>query len=68
MTLLKEINARGTTIIMVTHDTELAAQAKRNIHVRDGRVSENVGCKTMSTSNSDVTPLSSLNAVSAQGC
>jgi putative ABC transport system ATP-binding protein len=38
--LLKEINAQGTTIIMVTHDVNLAEQAKRNIFVRDGKVSE----------------------------
>jgi putative ABC transport system ATP-binding protein len=38
--LLKEINAKGTTIIMVTHDANLAKQAKRNIFVRDGKVSE----------------------------
>ncbi|MFT5675693.1 MAG: putative ABC transport system ATP-binding protein [Paraglaciecola sp.] len=38
--LLREINQRGTTIIMVTHDANLAKQAKRNIFVRDGKVSE----------------------------
>ena len=40
MDLLKDINATGTTIVMVTHDPLLAKQAKRNIFVRDGRVSE----------------------------
>lgn len=40
MSLLKEINDQGTTIVMVTHDPGLANQAKRNIHVRDGKVSE----------------------------
>jgi putative ABC transport system ATP-binding protein len=39
--LLKSINAAGTTIIMVTHDVHLAQQARRNIYVRDGKVSEN---------------------------
>jgi putative ABC transport system ATP-binding protein len=38
--LLKSINAAGTTIIMVTHDESLAKQARRNIYVRDGKVSE----------------------------
>jgi putative ABC transport system ATP-binding protein len=38
--LLKEINKQGTTIVMVTHDPQLAAEAKRNIYVRDGKVSE----------------------------
>ena len=40
MALLKDINANGTTIIMVTHDAGLATQANRNIHVSDGKVSE----------------------------
>lgn len=39
MELLEEINADGTTIIMVTHEPALAARARRNIHVRDGSVS-----------------------------
>ena len=39
MDLLQEINEAGTTIIMVTHDQDLAAQSKRNIHILDGRIS-----------------------------
>ncbi len=38
--LLEEINADGTTILMVTHDPELAARAQRNVHVVDGQVSD----------------------------
>ena len=38
--LLEEINAGGTTILMVTHDPELAARAQRNVHIVDGQVSE----------------------------
>lgn len=40
MDLLQQINDNGTTIVMVTHDQQLANQAKRNIYVRDGKVSE----------------------------
>jgi len=40
MTLLEEINQQGTTIIMVTHDSTLAKRARRQVQVRDGRVSE----------------------------
>ena len=36
--LLQEINQQGTTIIMVTHDQELAKLASRRIHVLDGKV------------------------------
>ena len=39
MDLLTEINENGTTIIIVTHEPSLAERARRNIHVRDGRVS-----------------------------
>jgi len=38
MELLEEINRQGTTIVMVTHDQELAARASRNIHIMDGQV------------------------------
>src|SRR5256885_2007934 len=38
--LLEQINEMGTTIVLVTHDPELARRAHRNIHVVDGQVSE----------------------------
>ena len=34
--LLARLNADGTTIIVVTHDEDLASAAKRVIHMRDG--------------------------------
>lgn len=40
MSLLEEINKQGTTIVMVTHDGELAQRSARTIQVKDGRVSE----------------------------
>jgi putative ABC transport system ATP-binding protein len=40
MELLEDINAQGTTIVMVTHDPELAARAQRNVHVIDGQVTD----------------------------
>jgi putative ABC transport system ATP-binding protein len=40
MDLLEQINEIGTTIIMVTHDPELARRAQRNIQVVDGQVSD----------------------------
>ena len=40
MELLEQINANGTTIIMVTHDPELAMRAQRNVHIIDGRASD----------------------------
>lgn len=38
--LLEEINGKGTTIVMVTHDPELARRAQRNIHLMDGQVTD----------------------------
>ena len=41
MELLKDIHqARGTTLVLVTHDAELAAQADTRLVMRDGRVVE----------------------------
>src|SRR6478752_485920 len=38
MALIRELNAGGATILMITHDAELAAQLPRQIRVLDGRV------------------------------
>jgi putative ABC transport system ATP-binding protein len=36
--LLHELNADGATIVVITHDTELATSMPRRVHVRDGQV------------------------------
>jgi putative ABC transport system ATP-binding protein len=41
--LLEEINAAGTTIVMVTHDPSLAARAKREVKVLDGIIHDGTG-------------------------
>ncbi|MCE9577344.1 MAG: ABC transporter ATP-binding protein [Deltaproteobacteria bacterium] len=38
MALLGEIHREGITILMVTHDTEVAAHAQRTIRLRDGKI------------------------------
>ena len=40
MELLEDINDKGTTIVMVTHDPQLAKRANRNIHILDGQVND----------------------------
>lgn len=40
MDLLEQINEMGTTIVLVTHDPELARRAHRNVQVIDGQVSD----------------------------
>lgn len=38
MELLDKLNEKGRTIIMVTHDAEIAAHTERTIHLLDGKI------------------------------
>src|SRR6201999_120732 len=38
MQLLEELHRDGATIVMVTHDPELAVRAQREVHIVDGQV------------------------------
>jgi putative ABC transport system ATP-binding protein len=38
MALLHELHRGGRTIVLITHEAEVAIQASRQIHIRDGRV------------------------------
>lgn len=38
MNILKELHRNGRTIIVITHDADIAAQAKRVIRIKDGRI------------------------------
>ncbi len=38
MQILDRLNREGRTIMMVTHETEIAHHAKRQIHMKDGRI------------------------------
>lgn len=38
MSLVKKINEKGVTIIMVTHDQRLASEANRTVHIVDGAI------------------------------
>jgi putative ABC transport system ATP-binding protein len=36
--LLRELNGEGTTIVVITHDQEIAASFPRTVSIRDGRI------------------------------
>jgi putative ABC transport system ATP-binding protein len=36
--LLRELNAEGATIVVITHDRDVAAAMPRRVEVRDGEV------------------------------
>ena len=36
--MIREVHADGQTVVLVTHDAEVAATAQRQVHLRDGKV------------------------------
>ena len=38
LALLHELNDAGTTVVLITHDADVADAAKRSVHVMDGRL------------------------------
>jgi len=38
MNTFKEMNADGRTIVLITHDLDVAAAAKRRVYIRDGLI------------------------------
>lgn len=38
MAIFRKLNDEGRTIIMITHEADIAGHAKRIIHIRDGRI------------------------------
>ena len=40
MDILHDLNEQGNTVVLITHDNDIARQAKRSVHILDGRLSE----------------------------
>ena len=38
LALLRELHASGTTVVVITHDRDVAARAERQVELRDGRI------------------------------
>ncbi len=40
MDMLHELHEQGNTVVVITHDNDIARQAKRSVHILDGRLTE----------------------------
>ena len=40
MELFKKLNEEGVTVLMITHDPEIASHARRVVMIRDGELTE----------------------------
>lgn len=67
MELLRELAGAGHTVILITHDRDVAAQAQRVVEIRDGRiVSDNVTDRQQSEQPPYHAELSSLDITRAR--
>jgi putative ABC transport system ATP-binding protein len=42
---LRRLNSEGITLIIITHDPNVAAQAKRVVEIKDGKITERTGAR-----------------------
>jgi len=54
MALFQELNARGITIVLVTHEPDIAAYATRIVEVRDGRIRRDEAVKNRRDAAADL--------------
>lgn len=47
MDILKDLNRQGKTIVLITHETDIAKQAKKTIHLADGMIIKNGNTRTI---------------------
>ncbi|WP_337224964.1 macrolide ABC transporter ATP-binding protein/permease MacB [Proteus terrae] len=58
MSILKQLNEQGHTVIIVTHDPVIAAQAERIIEIKDGKIiNDNCHQTTASKVKKETTPV-----------
>lgn len=49
MSILQELNARGLTVVLVTHEADIARYAHRQVKFRDGRIVDDTGVLNWAT-------------------
>jgi len=64
MAILQRLNTQGRTIVLITHDRNIAEHAHRILNLRDGRIFEDAGPHSIRDAQSE---LDSLGAVSVPG-
>ena len=42
MKILKELNSKGTTVVIITHNDEIAKLSRRVVHIKDGMIASDV--------------------------
>ena len=57
MEIFQSLNEKGITIVMVTHETDIAQFAKTNILFRDGRVVKNTDVATIKNATKELADL-----------
>lgn len=67
LALLRDLNASGTTVLVITHDLELAASLPRQVRMRDGLVQEDSAATTTTTTTTAATTTAAALAASIGG-
>ena len=67
MALLRELAAAGHTIILITHDRDVAAQAQRVIEISDGRIVGDSASQPEASAAASATASASANASASEG-
>lgn len=55
MDILEQLNESGTTVLVITHDRDVAARFPRQIAIRDGAVESDTGTHAPITAESEMT-------------
>lgn len=63
MQLLKDLHAEGRTVILITHDANVAAHAERQITIQDGRILRDSGIGKVGLADSRLAGLAEKHAV-----